>query len=97
MKIVSSFTPYKDSNHRFDDLFSKTVECLVDDLVVYEDCLYMADYAEYGAYIQYKGYDLNADGTIKAELDEESDDFICKEQNVYEKRGYKVGKTFFPF
>ena len=70
-----------------------TVECLVDDLVVYEDCLYMADYAEYGAYIQYKGYDLNADGTIKAELDEESDDFICKEQNVYEKRGYKVGKT----
>jgi len=23
LKIISSFTPYKDSNHRFNDLFSK--------------------------------------------------------------------------
>lgn len=70
-----------------------TVECLVEDLAVYEGCLYMMDYAENGAYMQYKGYELNADGTIKAELDEESDDFICKEQNAYEKRGYEVRRT----
>lgn len=61
-----------------------TTEKLASEVTVYDDCLYFK-YMNDDYYMVYDGYRLNEDGSIKEKMDAESEDFLCFEQNQYNK------------
>jgi len=65
---------------------------LASTVVVYDGCLYVEHLEE--GYMLYDGWRLDENGEIREKLDNESENFICYEQNLYNLAEYEMMRTY---